>query len=208
MYTIVVSPRADIRYTITGYSGLCMGSAEHQVTTGTIPRAKGTSLPNRVRRGEADFELINQSTGAEGYYWLFPDSSQHFGDHYQYQIPPSWLADTFPVQLVAYLGGCFDTAYIPIALYNDEVWTSNVFTPGEETNNRFYVPCLNKTNFHVEIFNRRGLKVYESDDPDEGWDGRSKGVLCPQATYVYRVRTSPKNSKEVNYQYGTVTLLR
>ena len=208
MFTIVVSPTADIRYTITGYSGLCMGSAEHQVTTGIIPRAKGTSLPNRVRRGEADIELINQSIGAEGYYWLFPDSSQHFGDHYQYQIPPSWLADTFLVQLVAYLGGCSDTADIPVVLYNDEVWTANVFTPNEETNNRFYVPTLNKTNFHVDIFNRRGLKVYESDDPDEGWDGRSKGVLCPQATYVYRVRTSPKGSKEVNYQYGTVTLLR
>ncbi len=208
MFTIIVSPTDDIRYMITGYSGLCMGSAEHQVTTGIIPRAKGAALPSRVRRGEADIELVNQSISAEGFYWLFPDSSMHYGDHYQYQIPPSWLADTFLIQVVAYRSGCSDTADIPVTLYNDEVWTSNVFTPNEETNNRFYVPTLNKTNFHVEIFNRRGLKVYESDDPDEGWDGRSKGILCPQATYVYRVRTSPKGSKEVNYQYGTVTLIR
>ena len=208
MFTIVVSPTSDIRYFITGNSGLCQGAAEHQVTTGIIPRAKGVATPNRVRRGEADIELRNLSTHAEGFYWLFPDSTVRYGDHYQYQIPPSWMPDTFLIQLVAYLGGCADTASIPVTLFVDEVWVANVFTPNEETNNRFFIPTLNKENFHVEIYNRRGLLVYESDDPDEGWDGRSKGELCPQATYVYRFRTSPKGSKEVKYQYGTVTLLR
>ena len=208
MFTIVVSPTTDIRYTVTGYSGLCMASASHLVTTGIIPLAKGVATPNHVRRGEADIELINKSINAEGYFWLFPDSIPRYGNHYHYQIPPSWLLDTFPIQLVAYLGGCFDTADIFVTLYIDEVWTANVFTPNEETNNRFYVPNINKTNFYVEIFNRQGLLVYESDDPDDGWDGRSKGELCPQATYVYRVRTSPKGSKVTNYKYGTVTLLR
>jgi gliding motility-associated-like protein len=208
MFTVVVSPREETLYKIEGYSGRCYGWAQHVVRTGIIPEAGGIALPMRVRRGEADIELVNRSHDEEGFYWVFPDSSRRFGDHYTYQIAPSWMGDTFPVYIVAYRGGCSDTAHIPIVLFNDEQWASNVFTPNEETNNRFFVPLLNKDDFHVEIFNRRGLKVYESDNPDEGWDGRSRGVLCPQATYVYRVRTSPKGSSEIKYVYGTVTLLR
>lgn len=207
-YSIRVSPRVDIRYTITGFSGLCMGRDDHIVTTGIIPRAAGISMPMRVRRAESDITLVQQCISAEGFYWIFPDSSIHHGDYYTYQIPPSYPADTFPVQVVAYRGGCSDTATIDITLLNDELWTVNVFTPDQETNNIFYVPYINKENFYVEIFNRRGIKVYESDDPMEGWDGRSNGRPCPMGAYVYRVRTSPKYSSEVNYQYGTVTLIR
>lgn len=207
-YSIRVSPRVDIRYTITGFSGLCMGSDDHIVTTGIIPRAAGISMPMRVRRAESDITLVQQCISAEGFYWIFPDSSIHHGDYYTYQIPPSYPADTFPVQVVAYRGGCSDTATIDITLLNDELWTVNVFTPDQETNNIFYVPYINKENFYVEIFNRRGIRVYESDDPMEGWDGRSNGRPCPMGAYVYRVRTSPKYSSEVNYQYGTVTLIR
>ena len=207
-YSVRVSPRMDIRYTITGFSGLCMGSDDHLITTGIIPRAAGTSLPMRVRRAESDITLVQQCVSANGFYWIFPDSTHHYGDYYTYQIPPSYPSDTFPVQVVAYRGGCSDTATIDITLLNDELWTSNAFTPDQETNNIFYVPYVNKENFYVEIFNRRGIKVYESDDPMEGWDGRSKGRPCPMGAYVYRVRTSPKYSSEVNYQYGTVTLIR
>lgn len=207
-FEVVVDPSKDTRYIIEGYSGLCYGSAEHQVVTGIIPKAAGTSLPMHVRRAEADIELVNQSISEEGYFWIFPDSTRHFGNYYRYNIPPSYLADTFLVKIVAYRGGCFDTADVPITLSNDEVWTVNAFTPEQETNNRFYVPRYNKENYHLEIFNRRGILVFESDDPEEGWDGRYEGKLCPMAAYVYRVRTSPKNSKEVNYIYGTVTLIR
>ena len=208
MFTIVVSPQEATEYTIHGSNGRCHASAHHTVLTGPMPRADGVSLPMRVRRAEADVCLVNRSVGAEGFYWLFPDGSQRYGDHYTYQVSPLYMADTFPVRIVAYRGGCADTALIPILLFNDEQWVANVFTPAAETNNRFFVPVLNKDDFHVAIFNRRGIKVYESDDPDEGWDGRSCGVLCPQGAYVYRIRTSPKYSAEVKYVYGTVTLIR
>lgn len=207
-FEVQVDPPTDTRYLIEGYSGMCYGSAEHQVLTGIIPKAGALSQPMHVRRAEADIELVNQSASEEGFFWIFPDSTQHFGNHYRYSIPAAYLTDTFLVKIVAYRGGCMDTAEVPITISNDEVWTVNAFTPEQETNNRFYVPRYNKENYHLEIYNRRGILVFESDDPEEGWDGRYQGQLCPMASYVYRVRTSPKNSREVNYIYGTVTLIR
>ena len=65
---------------------------------------------------------------------------------------------------------------------------ANVFTPNGDQKNDFFElegiadPCYDTV--HVEIFNRWGLKVFESNDPEFKWDGKNKrGEDCAEGIF-------------------------
>ncbi len=67
-------------------------------------------------------------------------------------------------------------------------------------------------SYKMNIFNRWGQLVFESEDPTEGWDGTYNGEDAPYGTYVYSAffesyESSVQSSLEVK-KTGTVTLLR
>ena len=65
----------------------------------------------------------------------------------------------------------------------------NVFTPGGDGNNDFFVPFPYKfvESIDLEVFNRWGQLVYETTDPDIGWDGTTidSGEQAPSGVYYY-----------------------
>lgn len=86
----------------------------------------------------------------------------------------------------------------------------NVFTPDNDGNNDLFRPVLTGDfeNFHVKIYDRWGLLMYESTDPFFGWNGNTKTVTkCPDGVYYYVVTYNQKN-KESASQSGFVTLIR
>lgn len=67
-------------------------------------------------------------------------------------------------------------------------------------------------NFDLKVFNRWGQLVFNSNDPDKGWDGTFSGGDAPNGVYAWVLNF---NSTESRYQAaqsiiqsGTVTLLR
>ncbi|MBN4081802.1 gliding motility-associated C-terminal domain-containing protein, partial [bacterium AH-315-C07] len=85
----------------------------------------------------------------------------------------------------------------------------NAFIPGSEFNPEFKPVNVfeDPNNYHLKIFNRWGQLVFESEDPDQGWDGTSKSKIAPQGVYVYFIRFIGTNGHEVGKK-GTLTLLR
>lgn len=61
--------------------------------------------------------------------------------------------------------------------------------------------------FKLEIFNRWGQKIYETNDIDQGWDGMHDGRLAPQAVYVYQVSGRYISGREFR-KTGSVLLVR
>jgi gliding motility-associated-like protein len=90
------------------------------------------------------------------------------------------------------------------------VLAPNIFTPnGDGVNDRFVPQPLSIPRTQiigVKIFNRWGEMLFEGDNsrPDEQWDGKYKGKLVPQDTYVYAIEyiSTPTNFPEM----GTQTL--
>jgi gliding motility-associated-like protein len=84
----------------------------------------------------------------------------------------------------------------------------NAFTPGGKN------PVLRPQYIYIDInkyffavFNRWGQKVFETSDPQAGWDGTYNGSIAPEGNYVYSVRIYGTNGREIE-KNGTVTLLR
>jgi gliding motility-associated-like protein len=61
--------------------------------------------------------------------------------------------------------------------------------------------------FSIQIFNRWGGMVYETDDLEPAWDGTFKGILSPAGTYVYIATFEGGTGKTVQAK-GTVVLQR
>ena len=69
----------------------------------------------------------------------------------------------------------------------------NAFTPDQNGSNdvfkgKGYTDAI--SDYSMAIYNRWGQLVFETDDPDEGWNGmlRNNGKESPQGVYVYKVR--------------------
>lgn len=83
-----------------------------------------------------------------------------------------------------------------------------VFSPGRERNNTLSVHYNNVDKFQIKIFNRWGIQVFESTDPDFVWDGKDpSGEYLQSGTYVYVVNADGQGKR--NYlTKGTIVVLR
>jgi len=63
----------------------------------------------------------------------------------------------------------------------------NYFSPGDSPgiNDEFRVAYKSIVKFRMTIFNRWGVKMYESTDPARGWDGKHKGKYVNTGVYFY-----------------------
>lgn len=88
------------------------------------------------------------------------------------------------------------------------VQVPQIFSPGREKNNTLSLNFTNVDEFEIKIYNRWGIEVFSSDDPNFVWDGKDKsGEYLLNGTYVYIVKASGSGKK--NYlNKGTIAVLR
>ena len=92
---------------------------------------------------------------------------------------------------------------------NEFINIPNVFTPDNDgINDEFYINSSGLKEYHIEIYDRWGLKVWESDAAAEKWDGRSTaGVELSDGTYFYILHAISITKKDYS-QRGFINLLR
>ena len=84
----------------------------------------------------------------------------------------------------------------------------NAFTPNNDgLNDDFVHPNIFLDDFHLQIFDRWGMLIYESFDQHEYWDGTYKNKPCQEGAYVF-IATGIGYHNERLRKHGTVTLLR
>jgi gliding motility-associated-like protein len=106
-------------------------------------------------------------------------------------------------------GGCAakDSIYV-IVREESAIDVANAFSPGSEPNSYFKVSHLGTATLrYFRIYDRWGLKVFESNDINKGWDGSFNGSPQPVGVYVYTVEAVTNKGKVFSKQ-GNVTLLR
>jgi len=89
----------------------------------------------------------------------------------------------------------------------------NVFTPNGDGYNDLFLPIKHQNvyNYTLVIYNRWGVDVFSTNNPDEAWNGTVNGRPAPSGTYFFTVDYSGFGQKAVpgkKVHHGTVTLLR
>lgn len=88
-----------------------------------------------------------------------------------------------------------------------QLFVPNAFTPLSDKNNLFKPAQAAVSDYRMNIYNRQGVLVFDSEDITYGWDGRSKGEVCPSGTYVYVISFRDTEGKP-HTQKGTLMLLK
>jgi len=85
----------------------------------------------------------------------------------------------------------------------------NVFTPNRDgVNDYFHIESENLTQFHIVIINAKNSVVFESNDPNFNWDGRSQtGEDVEDGNYVYFV-TAKEFGTEKPKRYSPLLIKR
>ncbi len=111
--------------------------------------------------------------------------------------------------------GCTATACVTVFVeipcpLSDDFAVPNAFSPNGDGHNDIFLlqgwkDCISE--FSLTIYDRWGERVYESSDPDKGWDGTFNGKLMEAAVFAYYI--SATNTKgEPFIKKGNVSLLR
>lgn len=82
------------------------------------------------------------------------------------------------------------------------------FTPNGDNLNDIFKVSFNEyvVTFELKIFNRWGELLFTTTNLDQGWDGKFKGTLQPEGTYIYTARVTDLAGQTFN-RSGSVVLI-
>lgn len=157
---------------------------------------------NNVRRYE-----IYRKLGENGNYELYELTSDTSSD---YKNGFDSYFQCYRVKAIENIGGFDQESWSNEVCFGFDpiVWIPNAFTPdGNDLNDLYEIFTASIKEFHIQIYDRWGEKLFESDNPKVSWDGTYKGKTCQMDAYIYMVQYKGFDNKRV-IKSGTVTLLR
>ncbi len=188
----------------------CTDSIAYQVDVYPTPLA-GFTINADDYKINSIISFIDASTGAINYNWDFGDNAgtsttqnptYSYGEEGTYEV----------IQIVENEYNCIDTAIQSVIIIGiDEVYAPVLptgFTPnGDGINDTLYVRGGPFTEIVFRVYNEWGEMIFESIEPDIGWDGNRKGTMQPMGVYVYTVKAISDEGKEYSHS-GEITLIR
>ena len=201
-------------YTVTlvAYdSATCNKVDSTNVTITVSPKPKAAFTAAALRPGPNKPTIFyNNSVAATYYKWIFGDGDTLLKFNMDTTLHQYERTGTFQACLVAFNQfGCSDTACLPVdVVINPLLDVPNAFTPGRFGQNAIVkVQGFGITALTFRIYNRWGQVVFESNNPDMGWDGNYKGNPQPMDVYAYTVDATFFDGKRTTKK-GDITLIR
>ena len=117
--------------------------------------------------------------------------------------------DTTVIAIGENIFGCTDSVRIKLTVGRSfEIFIPDLFTPNDDgENDVLYANVIGITEFNFVIFDRYGKELFNTKDPDEGWDGTLNGQILKADTYLYTFEGTSIENEEVT-KTGKVTLIR
>jgi gliding motility-associated-like protein len=187
----VVNALGIYTITVTNTTTGCFSTDTTSVIGSMPPIASFTTTPDpAVGYVPLNVTFNNTSLNGSTYQWILGDgttaTTYNTSDFYLH-------AGTYTVYLIVTNSlGCVDTAETVVTVHDTySIIFPNIFTPNDDGNNDTYTPIVTGVvELHAEIFDRWGLKLYEWNTVNGGWDGyTTSGQRCAQGTYFYIVHT-------------------
>lgn len=173
------------------------------------PISAFTYAPDQVDTRDPEIFFTDRSVEAVSWQWAFDSLGVSREVNPSFVFPDS--GRYFIELIVSHLNGCLDTStqFLRIDPFQS-LFLPNALKPdGSGRNERFRPAGFLRyvTEFRMEIYNRWGERIFETDDIESGWDGfnqRNDSKASP-GVYLYVVTHSGIEGPQ-RYE-GTVTLV-
>ncbi len=167
--------------------------------------------PTGISNFAPDVQFYDQSRHARFWEWTFN------GEDYTFVKDPAYTFRDTGLQLVELIithhYGCQDTARQWVDVEPQiTFFMPNAFTPNEDAKNEEFRGggyFRGIRDYEMTIFDRWGGVLFQSRNPEEGWNGRRKntGKAVPNGVYLYLIRFTGPRGQPHEYQ-GFATLIR
>ncbi len=185
---------------------------DHLVKIRPSPTAGFSFTPHKLSVFQKDAEFFDESIDAVKWEWHFGDDGpKSYEQNPAYSFPDTGFYKV--TQIVTHLYGCTDTLFKildvdPLVNY----FLPNAFSPNNDGQNEFFKGTgkfKGMKDFKMTIFNRWGEIIFESIDPNMGWNGRKNndGKMSPPGVYVCIVSYSDARNRKFALK-GFATLVQ
>gem|GEM_PF-458994 len=199
-----MSETANMHYIALAVKAIFEQTPEGRGIENEMDTTKKRSAPLVVRFSSDEAKGNNLA-----YEWTFGEDGRAFEADplHTYQV-----AGTYKniLHLINEISGCEDTSEPQeIIVFESDLQVPNVFTPNDDgVNDEFRVAYRSIKKYNITIFSRWGRKVFSSNNPAQGWDGRiGKGEAGP-GVYFYVIEAEGFQEEERYKLHGTITLIR
>ncbi len=207
---ITIAPKTSTTYSITVSDDLCTTSRAIDVGVSDLSQKKveASSEKDSIVRGSST--KIHAEPDDYDVRWTPPTGLEDPESAHTEASPTS--STTYRLRMTD-AGACPRTDMLRIIVQDITCGEPNLFLPnafspnGDGENDVLYVRGRNIEKMTLRIFDRWGEKVFESHDPDNGWDGRYEGKLLDPDVYAYYLEITCTGGKEF-FEKGNITLLR
>lgn len=165
------------------------------------------------------FNFIDMSSGAIKGTWTFGDGTSE--PYLLGEQPTHIYSDTghFVITLaIENQGACKDFARDTICIIpeHSNLFIPNAFSPNNDNlNDEWFVVTNGVEKYELRIFDRWGNILFFSEDPTWKWDGKYKGIPCPEGVYTFFLKVwIYSDNPRINYgavykeKKGNITLIR
>ena len=146
--------------------------------------------------GSAPSEITFYAYTTEGVIdneWQMSREQDFENPEYRFKVRElSYTFDQEGTYYLRYVGSNFDGSCVTegdvytVTIGGSELVCPNAFSPNDDgVNDVWKVSYRSLIEFHCEIFNRNGQKIFGFDDPSQGWDGTWHGKKVKPGVYYY-----------------------
>lgn len=172
-----------------------------------LPSANEVEIPNAI----VEFNILQESNGPiVSYAWDFGDGNTSSEPEPVHQYTEEGVFDLMLTVIDDF--GCETTYSVPQSINVTKfvaIWVPNAFTPnGDGHNDELYVVPRLITDFNIQLYDRWGKLIFQSDDMNFRWDGNAgSGEALPEGVYTYIINAVDFDGERVK-EGGTITLFR
>lgn len=194
------------------------GEIDNLIRVYEVPKADFYA-PEEISIANPEVQLINQSNNVatNKYQWTLPGQA---GDYNSNELNPEiYLPNPGDYRITlraTSLNGCKNELSKTITVKAElNIFIPDAFTPNDDGVNDVFKPVfspygLDKNSYSLEIYDRWGKQLFQSKDPDAGWNGtvQNRGQEpLKQDVYLFKLRVK---SIEGNLfqKTGVVQLIR
>lgn len=159
--------------------------------------------------------FTNLTTGGVDFLWDFGHMTVGSTEFEPFHTFPFDESGEYAITLTSWSeAGCMDQKVKYIHVFQDySLYVPNAFTPDQDDYNEVFKPVMSgidKFNYVMYIYNRWGQLVFESHNPDVGWDGTYAGqdFEVQDGVYTWKIEAQLEGSTDSKIFVGHVSLIQ
>ncbi len=204
--TITVAPSVTTAFYVTGSTSCGSSNDTAIVFVNPLPNIYTTNSDTTISGG-ATVQL--NAYGGSSYIWSGGNSNEISCTACANPIAQPLTTTTYTLTGTD-TNGCVSVDYFTITVFpgEDELYIPNTITPtGNDLNDVFYAYGTNINELQMQIFNRWGELIFESNDKNIGWDATINGEYVEIGVYVYVIHCKFNDKKTVK-RIGNINVVQ